>query len=497
MVSSVDPRTPVLIGGGQISNRVDQGAKVLEPVDLMAEALRGAAADAGRGNDILGHVDSIRVMNLLSWRYRDPGALLAERIGASPRHTGYTVMGGNYVQTVMNQAGLDIAAGKADMVILAGAESWRTRTVARKGGGELPWTHQGDDVPPAEPIGEDHELMGPGEVARGIFLPIQVYPMFDNALRAADGLTIDEHLARIGDLYARFSEVAAQNPHAWSRDVWTAEQLVSATPDNRMVCFPYTKRFNSNNMVEQGAAVILCSLEKARSLGVPDDRIVFLHSGADAHDHWFVSNRADLHSSPAMRSTSARALELAGAGVDDLAHVDLYSCFPSAVQIAAREIGLGLDRQLTVTGGMSFAGGPWNNYVMHGVATMLGVLRDDPGSLGLVNANGGYLTKHAMCVYSTRPPAAGTFRWEDVQAQVDALPSVELDDAPDGPATVETYTVMHDRDGAPEQGLIAARMVDGRRAWGASREADVLAAMLDGEFVGRPITLAPDGAFTV
>ncbi len=495
--SSVNPRTPVLVGGGQINNRVDQGATPLEPVDLMVEALRGAADDSGVGNSLLAAADSIRVINLLSWRYRNPGALLGQRIGASPRHTSYTVMGGNYVQTLVNRTGLDILEGKADVVILAGAEAWRTRSDSRKSGGELAWTKQDDDVAVAEPVGEDTDLMSQEEMARSIIMPVQVYPLFENALRAANGLTLDEHRKRIGELYARFSEVAADNPHAWSRDIWTAEQLTTATPDNRMVGLPYTKRLNSNNMTEQGAAVVMCSLEKARSLGVTDDALVFLHSGADAHDHQFISNRANLHSSPAMRFTGKSTLSLAGIGTDDLAHVDLYSCFPSAVQIAAHEIGLGLDRQLTVTGGMSFAGGPWNNYVMHSLATMLTVLRNDAGSNGLVTANGGYLTKHAMGVYSTSPPKSGSFRWQDCQADVDATPSVELDPEPSGLGTVESYTVMHGRDGSPEQGIAAVTMPDGRRAWGVTSDGPLMAQMCAEEMIGTSITIAPDGALSV
>jgi acetyl-CoA C-acetyltransferase len=221
---------------------------------------------------------------------------------------------------------------------------------------------------------------------------------------------------------------------------------------------------------------------------------VFLHAGADANYTDFVSNRDNLHSSPAIRTAGAAALELAGLTADDLAHVDLYSCFPAAVQVAALELGLGLDRQLTVTGGMTFAGGPWNNYTMHGIATMAGVLRDDPGSLGLCTANGGYLTKHSFGVYSTSPPAAGAFRWRSTQAEVDAMPSRQVDDAPDGPAEIETYTVMHGRDGEPEQGLTALRMPDGRRAWGVTTDTDTMAAMTVEEMIGRKATVTPEGA---
>lgn len=496
MGATLDPRTPVLVGVGQISNRVDQGATVLEPVDLMAEALRRAEADSGHAGLAAG-ADSIRVIMLLSWRYSNPGLLVGERLGADPRESIYTVMGGNYVQTLVNRTALDILEGRNDLVLLTGAEAWRSRSDARKADAAPDWTVQGDDVAPATVFGEDKDLMGPGEIARGIFMPVQLYPMFDNALRAADGLTIDEHRARISGLWSRFSEVAAGNPYAWSREVYTPEQLATATPDNRMVGFPYTKRLNSNNNVEQGAGLIMCSVERARALGIAEDRWVFLHAGADASDHWFVSNRDDLHSSPAIRTAGAAALELAGIGVDDLAHVDLYSCFPSAVQVAARELGLGLDRPLTVTGGMSFAGGPWNNYTMHGIATMAGVLRDDPGAIGLCTANGGYLTKHAFGVYATQPPAAGAYRWTSTQDQVDASPSRELDPEPSGTVEIESYTVMHGRDGAPEQGLAAVRTPEGRRAWGVTTDAATMQAMTEVECIGRPATIVAEGTFTL
>ena len=214
MAASLDPRTPVLVGVGQFSNRVDRGEPVLEPVDLMVEALRRAQADAGA--DVIAAADSVRVILLLSWRYRDPGALVAERLGAPVRESIYTVMGGNYVQTLVNRTALDILEGRNDLVLLTGAESWRSRSDARKTDQALPWTSQGEDVAPAIGFGEDKDLMGPAELARGIFLPVQLYPMFDNALRAADGLTLDEHRTRIGDLWSRFSQVAAGNPHAWT-----------------------------------------------------------------------------------------------------------------------------------------------------------------------------------------------------------------------------------------------------------------------------------------
>jgi acetyl-CoA C-acetyltransferase len=494
----LDPRTPVIIGGGQVNQRTADGDPAREPVDLIVEAARLASTDAGLASgQLLETVDAIRIVSLLSWRYRDPGALVAERIGASPKQTAVTTPGGNTPQSLVNRTALDIAAGRNDVVLIGGAEAWRTRMSFRATGDRPDWTSQDETVPEAEVIGDEFTMTHPAEMNRGIIMPVQVYPMFENALRAAAGRSIDDHLVRISELWSRFSAVAADNPNAWSQQAYTAEEIRTPGPDNRWIGFPYPKLMNSNNNVEQGAVLLMCSAETAERAGVPRDRWVFPHSGADAHDTDALSHRGDLHSSPAIRAVGRQALELAGVGVDDLAHVDLYSCFPSAVQIAAAELGLpddDRDRPLTVTGGLSFAGGPWNNYVTHAIATMVGVLRNDPGSIGLCSANGGFITKHAIGVYSTEPPADG-FKWSDAQDEADRL-TKPRDVAPEdyeGDATIETWTVMHSRDGTPENGIAAARLPDGRRTWGTTQDPDVLKAMTAEEFVGRPTRLDGNG----
>lgn len=494
--ASLDPRLPVLIGAGQHNQRVDRDEPSLEPTELMAVAARSAATDtgvAGAGRAVLDAVDSVRVVNIFSWRYQDPGALLAGLLGIDGARTVYTTVGGNTPQMLLNRTAADIVAGRAELALIAGAEAWRSRNAARAEGGAPEWTMQDPSVQPDETVGSDEKLFHPHEMERGVVMPVQVYPMFESAFRHHNGWSLEESRARIGALWARFSEVASTNPNAWIQQSFTADELVTPSNDNRMIGFPYPKRCNSNNAVEQSAALIVTSVGKATELGVPRDRWVFLHAGAEAHDAAYVSNRADLHSSPAIRAAGRTALELAGVGVDDLAHVDLYSCFPVAVEVAARELGLGTDRDLTVTGGLSFAGGPWNNYVTHSIATMVGRLRADPGAVGLCSANGGYLTKHALGVYSTTPPAGG-FRFATPQDELATVPDVELCEDPDGPATVEAYTVMHGREGEAEQGLIAARLPDGRRAWGRTDDTAVLKAMELEEFVGRSVTLSPDGA---
>ncbi len=490
--TSLDPRQPVLVGVGQLNQRVDRGAGTLEPADLMVEAIRLAVADAGRSR-LLDQIDAVRVVSILSWGYRDPGRVVADRLGLAKATTMCSAVGGNMPQSLVNQACRDLMDGTAEVIVVTGAEAWRSRNALRKSGSGATWTLQEASVPTATPFGKDEPLSHPNEVERGIAVPVQLYPIFESAWRASQGWTLAEHRRRLAELWAGFSAVAADNPHAWIRRRYTADELATVDDANRMIGFPYPKLLNSNNAVEQGAALILCTVEKARALGIPRDRWIFPHAGTDGHDTPFVSNRPTLSGSPAIRVVGRRALDLAATTVDDLAHVDVYSCFPVAVQVAAAEIGLDASRPLTITGGLSFAGGPWNNYVSHAIATMAERLRaEDPGAVGLCTANGGYLTKHAFGVYGNTPPAAG-FRWEDTQTEIDAAGSVELCESFDGPVTVEAYTVMHGREGGPEVGLAAVRLDDGRRAWGSTRDPASLVEMEQVELVGRSARLTAEG----
>jgi acetyl-CoA C-acetyltransferase len=490
----IDPRTPVLVGAGQFQHRAAGLDDALDASALMAEAIRAAATDSGLS--AVPNPDTIRVVGLLSWRYHNPARVVGDRLGLTPREYATTTMGGNSPQTLVNTTALDIVRGDIDLAILTGGEAWRTRKRARKAAVELDWpSAPADDHPRL--IGNDLEMNHPYERARGINMPVQVYPMFETAIRANAGRTPEEHLERISTLWSRFSAVAAKNPNAWIREFKTPEEIRTPGPANRMVGLPYTKYMNSNIDVDQGAALIMCSAEKATALGIPRDRWVFPVSGSDCHEHPFISNRWSFAETPAIELGGRRALELAGKGIDDIDIVDLYSCFPAAVQLGAQSLGLDIDRQLTRTGGLSFAGGPWNNYVMHSIATVMNDLREQPGT-GLVWANGGYTTKHAFGIYSTEPPATA-FRHAYPQDEIDVMPRRELAEAPDaqGTATVEAYTVMHDRDGLPEIALAACLLADGRRAWGTSRDHAIATAMCEGEWVGRAVALDEAGDLAV
>ena len=485
-------RTPVLVGVAQVLQRGEDLDAAREPLELMVDAVRAAAEDA-RCPALLARAGAVRVVRGM-WRYADPGRVVAERVGCPNAKTALTQYGGNYVQTAVSQTFLDIQRGALDVAIVTGAECGRTWARLSKQGKPTGWSEAPGT--PDETIGDDLVLSHAAEVARGIRMPIQMYPIFDVALRAARGESVDAHLRRISELWAGFSAVAAGNPNAWIRERKSAEEIRTPGPENRPVSFPYPMLMNSNSRVDMGAALILTHEELARSLGVPREKWIYPHAATDARDHTFVSERDELHRSPAIRIAGARALELAGVEAKDLAHRDLYSCFPSAVQVSAAELGLDERRPLTVTGGLTFGGGPMNNYVMHGIARMAEVLRGDAGSLGLVTGNGGYLTKHAFCVYSTEPPAQ-PYRHEDLQPRVDALPrrGVAADHA--GPVAIEAYSVMYGDDGSPNVAHAAVRLPDGRRAWGNVTDRETAAAMTREEFCGRRARLASHGTLSV
>ena len=492
---TVDPRTPVLIGYGQVNHRdeIDPEKRSVEPIDLMAAAARQAA-----DSRVIEAVDSIRVVNVLSAHYRDPGLLLGQRVGATDFTTLYSPVGGNVPQSLVNQACLDIQRGRARVVLLAGAETWRTRRGLRAKGGKLVWTLQDDSVPMAEVSGDDVPMAGDAEIRIGLDRPAYVYPLFEQALRIANGESIEHHRKRIGELWARFNAVAVDNPHAWIRKPVTAEEICEPGPQNRMISWPYTKLMNSNNMVDQGAALVLTSVEQARRLRVPADRWIYPHAGTDAHDTSAIAERDELHRSPAIRIAGGRALELAGLGVDEVDYVDLYSCFPSAVQVAAAELGLPVDdpaRPLTVTGGLTFAGGPWSNYVMHSIATMAELLAANPGRRGLITANGGYLTKHSFGVYSTEPPAE--FRWEDAQPAVDREPTRDGLVEWEGVGTVEAWTVPFDREGRAEHGFLAVRTPDGSRTLALITDSATAQATVREDIGGAKVAVAADGSATL
>ena len=500
----MDATTPVLIGAGQFTYRGDPAASP-SPVALLKIAAERAAADAGIGAAGLAAIDALAVAGFTidapgSTRGMiphsiNPPASLARQIGAHPRWAVYSHMGGNTSQQLVNVLAERIARGETELALAVGAEFLGSAIKRLTKGLPFDDWQEDDDLPEPQRIGDPRPGVTPYEARHGLNRPINTYPLFENALRARDGRSVADHQARLGRLFAPFTQVAAANPEAWFPVARTAEELVEVSEKNRMIGFPYPKLLNAIMEVDQSAGVILASVRRARELGVPEDKWVYLHGCADAADLWFPLDRQNFHSSPAMRLTGQRALEMAGVGLDDIDFIDLYSCFPVAVEVGAEELGLALDdpRGFTVTGGLPYAGGPGNNYAMHSIATMAGKLRARPGSFGLVTANGWYLTKQSTGIYSTKRPDTPFERQDPavIQRQIDALPHPDVIEQPQGAGRIETYTVVHRREG-PFMGIVIGRDAEGRRfVANTPDDAATLAGLELGEQVGRTGQVAP------
>ena len=480
-VTPDEDRIPVVVGFGQSIERRDP----VTPVDLMARAGEAALEGLGGLRDRIGRLSVVDVMTRTG---PAPATELARRLGVAPAVCEVTTIGGNSPQWLVRRAAADIAAGSLSVTLIAGAEAIRSSR-QRRAAGE-PRDDGDTSLPPDPVVGDALPGLGTAETAIGLMAPIHVYPLFESVVAAGAGRTADEQRRVIGAVFAPFTRVAAANRFAWFPDVLTADQIATPAPDNRIVCEPYTKRMTAFLGSDQGAALVVCSLAAARLAGVAD-RAVFVWSGAGVNDVRFPSARPDPGRSPAI-AAAGRALFAAGSeaggvtvDIDDIDVIDLYSCFPSAVELGAEALGLALDdrRSLTATGGLPYFGGPGNNYTTHGIGSVCEQLRGRGGAgpaLGLATGLGWFVTKHALGLYGTEPPPGG-FRLADTtadQARIDddAVPVAEAVDRPTD-ATVVAATVARDHDGTPTAAPLIARLPDGRHVAAAPADDAVTAAV--------------------
>ena len=466
-------RSPVIIGVGEIVDRPADLVRAKEPLALMEAAIRAADADAGGG--WCDRVDSLDVINLVSWRYDRVAARLAERLGINPARAVYGLVGGETPTTAIHDAALRIMNGNSRVAVVTGSEAAHAVAKARAAGIELPWT-----PPAAKPenpiIGAEH--VTPLAVRHGIMAPAHVYPLYENATTAAWGLTPAAALAESGMAYQAISEIAATNPHAWGQMAFTAADIATPSPDNRMIAWPYTKRMVANNTVNQAGAVLMTTLALARAAGIAERHIIHVHGGAAAAEPMDYLARDQFDHSVAQDAVLDQVMRIADGGFD---RVELYSCFPTVPKMARRTLGLAADRPFSVTGGLSFAGAGLNCYMLQAACAMVRSLRAQPAAQALLYGQGGYVTKHhALVIGCDAADPAGLMLPKDVQDAAEAarapVPDRELAYA--GAASIETFSVVHGRDGAPAHGSIVGRTPAGARVF-------ARIDMADADFVAR------------
>jgi acetyl-CoA C-acetyltransferase len=482
-LSPTDPeRLPVVIASGQAVER----EALVNPVGLMARACESALAHVPLLRD---RIDLLSVVDIMTKAGPAPATELVEALGLRPDvRREVTTVGGNTPQWLVSRAASAIVAGELSVTLIAGAEAIRSSRARRAQG--LPRDVGRTDLAPDPVVGDDTPGFGPAELAVAMLAPVHVYPLFESVLAARAGHDAPAHRRALGELMAPFTTVASGNRYAWFPEARTPDEIATPSPDNRIVCEPYTKRMTAFLGSDQSAALVVCSLAAAQRAGVAD-RAVFVWSGAEAVDVRFVSARPDPGRSPAIAAAASALFAAASAaagrpvGIDEIERMDIYSCFPSAVQLAATALGVAGDdaRGLTVTGGLPYFGGPGNNYTTHSIGTLCDLLRTDGGAatrLGLATGLGWFVTKHALGVYGTTPPPAGFHRGDTTAAQAvidaSAVEVAERLDAPE-PATVVAATVWRDNDGAAAGAPVLARLADGRRMALAPADDEVIAAM--------------------
>jgi acetyl-CoA C-acetyltransferase len=486
---AIDPRSPCVIGIAQRTVHPGTGPSP-EPLALWDDVCRRAAADAQAKSDVLAAVDSLQIVYCMAWSYDSPVDRLADSLGIAPRHRFYSGIGGTTPQVLVDDAAEAIIRGDMDLAVITGAEALETKRQAKKAGERVQWSFKAENPPPFPFEAPFH----PTETAHNVFQAWLTFPVFDIARRARKGVSPDDYRQQVAQLLAPMSKVAERNPYAWFPKARTVAELREATPENRFVGYPYTKYEISVMDVDMAATVIVASHAKADELGVPLDRRVYLRGWCYATDPVYLAEHKDLFRSPAMVAASAEAFRCAGVAIDNIAHLDLYSCFASSVHLACDALGIagGDQRGLTVTGGLPFSGGAGSNYMLHSIAAMVDVLRADPGAYGLVSGVGMHMTKHCFGVYSTTPGTVVVPEQKAALASVAAgSPAVPITDVHAGPVSIASYTVAHGRDGAPEWGLVIGDVGDGSRAYGKVEDSSLLAEMEAREFVGERVELVP------
>lgn len=454
-------RVPVLIGGGQHTNREEDPGRAPDPFELMTMAARRAAASAvgdERADKLLGSLTHCYTVHSLSLRHSEPAAVLAARLGAGGAETRCSGMGGNIPQWVVDRAAEQVCSGTRPVVLIAGAEALATRRRAKRRGVQLQWPGDGgwpDTWPALEPDLGVHPL----ERAVGLEQATAMYALVESAISHAAGGGPAERARAIGTLMARFNEVASTNPYSWFPTRRSAEEIVTAGPENRLIYHPYPKYVNAVMDVDMAAAVLLTDAATAREWGLGSDDVVYLRGWADAAEIWYLSERPAVQGTDALGGAARSALSMAGIVLEDVSAFDLYSCFPSSVEAALGALGLSAEerRPLTLTGGLPYHGGPGSNYVTHCLVNAVDWLRSGSGDHVLVHGNGYYLTKHAVGLYSRHRPDEVPVPDDDLQARLDAAARpVPLEAPLPGPASVVACTAPYDRDGSLLPAMVLA-----------------------------------------
>jgi acetyl-CoA C-acetyltransferase len=460
-MTATSDRDPVLIGVGEVVDRSRDPKAVREPLALMLAALAEAEKDSGV--KVLNQIDSIDVVCEYSWPYVDAAGLLAHRLRVEPRHLRYGDAGGETPIRFFHEAALRIQRGESDVAVIVGGESAHAVAQAAKAGIRLEWSER--DVKAKLAMGAD--LSPRIAVDHGIAAPIYVYPLYENAAVANWRQTPRQGITESSRLWADLARIARANPCSWLKPDFTAGEIAAVGGDNRLIAWPYSKYMVANPMVNQGAALLVVSRVKAMELGIDKDDLIYVWGGASANEPQDFIRRDQYACSHAQSAVLEASMEVAECDEGSAFEaVELYSCFPVVPKMARRLLKLPESAVFSVTGGLSFFGGPLNNYMTHATVAMVRALRHKKGSLGLLYGQGEFVTKHHALVLGSKPRGQSCLKQDfSVQSRADVYSgaSPQLVEEYLGPASLETFTVIYGRGGKPEFGTVIARTPTGAR----------------------------------
>jgi acetyl-CoA C-acetyltransferase len=485
-------KIPIIVGAAQFTQRKDT-SECLDPLSLMDKTSKMAIDDT-QSNEILDSIDAIYMMNISSWSYKDAPGELSTRLGIKPIEKNLLPDGGHFPQMLVNRAAKAISSGKLRSVLITGGEA--AYTIFKKFKNQKPshWP------PKKEPDYMEQKLWDyANEIEKkyGITFAPLTYAIFETAFRSFKGRNPQEHLTQIGRLFEQFSHVASKNPYSWSNKEHSADQIIISSPNNRRIDYPYTKRMCANYFVDQSASILITSEKEAISLNISRDKWVYPMGGADLFNVPNVTQRPELFTSPAIREASRLALKQAGIKLKDINAFDLYSCFPSIVEIIMNELGLNESdsRNLTITGGLPFFGGPLSTYSLHSIVNTVEVIRKNNSLKVMVVANGGYNTKESVGIYGSNPPK---IPWEDmdfknIQKSILNNSKPQLVEKANGKLTIDGYTIYYNRLDKPEWGLIIGTLENQNRCLAIIKgESDLIPVLESQEIVGRVCSVIYD-----
>ena len=474
---------PIIVGVAQYT-QPKETPQAVDPLNLMVNTGQMALNDVGT-DDIKENIDTIYMINIISWSYEDAPGELSKILGIKPVQKVYLPEGGNSPQMIVNRAAKAISSGKSQAILITGGEA--QYTASRTSITPRNWPKRKN---PKYIEGKLWNGINKFENKYKLIFPSCCYAIFETAIRAASGRSLEEHKRYIGGLFERFAKIASKNPNSWTKKAYTAEEITTANPENRKINYPYTKRMCSNMFVDQAATLIMTNEKIAEKLKIDKKRWIYLMGCADLNNIHEITRRPQIHDSPASREGSRLALEQAGLTLENINKFDLYSCFPSIVEIMMKEIGIHENdtRDLTVTGGGPFFGGPMNNYSMHGIVRTINLIRKNPSLKIMVVANGGYNTRQSFGIYGTDPPGKLWGERDDAKVQQSILAQIlpEPVEEANGQLTIEAYTFVYDRKGNPRRGIVIGHLENGRRTLAnLEAETEVLLNLEQQELVGQ------------